>query len=159
MSKSLAVSIRSICSAGETVIHRLVEISMKGNRYSLDDRQKYDGTRQHFTDEFNAFDGENEIFLIAEFDDLIIGFARVCRKADQQDEWWVMGLEVVEGYRNQGVGTQLLMTSCRQACSRGGTSILTFIRKTNTPSLRAADKASFCAVTEQVQTFRRPHGQ
>ena len=77
------LEIRSISSADEPALRRLVEISMKGNEYSLDDKKRYRETWDHFSKEFGEFEGDNEVFLTAELGGQLIGFARICRKPEE----------------------------------------------------------------------------
>ena len=111
------VQIYIITSAKKHVLRELVEISMIGNNFSLDDEEKYRAAWDHFVKEFKSFDTEGEVFSIAEVDDRIIGFVRVRRKPSMPKQWWLMGLEVCEEYRRQGIGTMLIKAVMRGICS------------------------------------------
>ncbi len=147
------VQVHTIISAEKHILRELVEISMKGNNFSLDDEEKYKATWDHFIKEFKTFDTEREMFSIAEVDGRIIGFMRACCKLSMPKQWWLMGLEVREEYRQRGIGTMLIKIAMREVRARYGTSILSYTRKTNFTSLIAHQNAGFRILTDKFERF------
>lgn len=148
-----SVRIQSIVSAEESILRSLVEISMKGNNFSLEDEEKYRETWNHFAKEFASFDANSEVFLVVEDQDRIVGFVRLCRKPGIPRQWWLLGLEVREEYRRRGIGTKLIEAALGEVRAHEGTSVLSVVHKANIASLIAHHKAGFQILTDRFERF------
>ena len=126
---------------------------MKGNEYSLDDKERYKETWDHFSKEFGEFDGDNEVFLAAGLEGQLIGFARICRKPEEPEQWWIMGLEVCQELRGRGIGTAFLTKALDEVAHRHGKTVLSCSHKDNRGSLLAHQRAGFAVTTDRFERF------
>jgi ribosomal protein S18 acetylase RimI-like enzyme len=147
------LSVRPISSADDGMLRALVEISMKGNEYPLDDEEKYAASWDHFANEFGSFDSDNELFLVVENDTQVIGFARAMRKPDEPGRWWVLGLEVREEHRRRGVAKRMLLNILNAVRQRGCSSVYSYTSKSNVASIRAHQSAGFRIMCDQFEDF------
>ncbi|HUW83957.1 MAG TPA: GNAT family N-acetyltransferase [Phycisphaerae bacterium] len=134
-------------------LKQLTEISMKGNNYSLSDEVRWDATMSHFQREFSDFDGESNVFFVAEQGERVIGFTRGSIHPGRPGQWWLNGLEVREEHRGAGVGTRLTQARIEALSKRRITSIWARIAKSNLGSLIVAHKLGLRILTDRAETI------
>ncbi|MBN2212289.1 MAG: GNAT family N-acetyltransferase [Sedimentisphaerales bacterium] len=154
MEELIDITIRQITQSDDRdMLRQLAEISMKGNEYDLADEVHWKNTLSHFEQEFAEFDGENNVFFIAEQAKKIIGFARGSRRKDKPEQWWLNGLEVLEDYRGRGIGTQLGQAIIDELSKPKISCLWAHIAKNNIASLKVAQKLGLRIITDVGETI------
>lgn len=94
-------------------------------------------SKQGFADTLTM---ENVIFLVAEADDIVVGYCGIYLAADEGE---ITNVAVSPMYRRQGIADALLKSLLEETKKRGTTRLILEVRASNEPAIRLYEKFGF----------------
>lgn len=87
--------------------------------------------RDHFANQFARQQAGDATIFIALADDHLVGRVIADFEYGEPDEMWVLGLEVREGHRRQGIATSLMQVAEQEARQKKAERLLLTVAKSN----------------------------
>ncbi len=101
-----------------------------------------------------AAQADNYIYLIAEHENQIIGYAGCVIAADEAD---ITNIAVDDGARRLGIGTKLLRSLTEMTAARGVASIFLEVRQSNGPAQNLYFKTGFKKIGIRKNFYQKPN--
>ena len=106
------------------------------------EEHRYEEFMSWLEDDFATLDHRNRAYVVAETEDVIVGFVRLWH-SPHIDEWVIDGIVVSPSRRKAGVGYSLLLQALGLAARSGAPSVVAHVRKDNMPAVIIYEKAGF----------------
>ena len=106
------------------------------------EEHRYEEFMSWLEDDFATLDHRNRAYLVAEIEDVIVGFVRLWN-SPHINEWVIDGIVVSPSRRRVGVGYSLLLQALDLTTTSGALSIVAHVRTDNIRALAIFERAGF----------------